>query len=196
MKMSDLEKRFVNRERKALRNVKRVQERLAELDGNSLKDALEVGCGIGSVSAFLANRCAMKVCGTDFDQEEVQLARRLHPENERLRYYVADAADLYFADRSFDLVVSQNVFHHISNWERAVCEFGRVLRDGGYVMWLDLTLPRVINTILSPVLKNYGLYSFDDIRSAFRKGGFSETFEERLFHGPFVHHHAVFRKVT
>ncbi len=47
-------------------------------------------------------------------------------------------SNLSFAPNRFDLMISQNVFHHIPNWPQAVEEIVRVLRPGGQLFWLDL----------------------------------------------------------
>jgi ubiquinone/menaquinone biosynthesis C-methylase UbiE len=139
MEMTRLEKWLVNRNKKAERNIARIRQRLTELPSEAIRDVLELGCGIGAVAAFLSETYNMNVWGTDYDQEQIHIARKRHPENEHLIYRVEDAAHLSFQDARFDLVVSQNVFHHLSKWQTAVSEVARVLRPGGFLMWLDLT---------------------------------------------------------
>ncbi len=43
----------------------------------------------------------------------------------------ADAADLPFADGSFDVVAAHYMLYHVPNTEQALREFNRVLRPGG-----------------------------------------------------------------
>jgi len=191
MKMTRLEKRFVNRRKKAERNIQKVRQRLQELDIDSIRDVLEIGCGIGFVSAFLADTYEMNVQGSDFDPEQIEIARKMLPKSERLRFRVEDAARLSFEDASFDLVVSHNVFHHIPDWEAAVREVARVLRPGGYFMWLDLGFPRWVKRLLRPFSRSVGLYTFDEIKTAFAACGLQQRFYERMRHGPFTHHHMV-----
>jgi len=134
MEMTRFEKWLVNRNKKAERNIAMVRQRLAELPSIPIKDVLELGCGIGAVAAFLAQTYNVKVWGTDYDPEQIQIARKKHPENENLTYRVEDAARLSFPDASFDLVVSQNVFHHLPQWQTAAREINRVLRPGGFLL--------------------------------------------------------------
>ena len=197
MKMSRLEKRLVNRERKAQGNIAKVRERLVELEGRPIGDALEIGCGIGTVSAYLADSHDMNVWGTDFDQGQVALAQKLHPEHERLHYRVEDAASLSFNSESFDLVLSQNVFHHIPNWNQAICEIARVLRPTGHLIWFDFALPRPLKVFLAMWIRNSGLYTITDVLGAFAQAHLFERFRERLFHGPFIYgHHMVLEKTV
>jgi ubiquinone/menaquinone biosynthesis C-methylase UbiE len=194
MEMTRLEKWFVNRSKKAERNIARVRQRLAELPSKTIQDVLELGCGIGAVAADLAVHCKMNVHGTDVDAKQVEIARKMQPEYERLHYRVEDATQLSFQDDSFDLVISQNVFHHLPDWRAAGHEVARVLRPGGYFMWLDLAFPKFIGRLFQPLIKNHSLYCFADIRSAFEICGFKQLFCERLVHGFFVHYHLVCQK--
>jgi ubiquinone/menaquinone biosynthesis C-methylase UbiE len=192
--MTRLEKRFVNRQQKAEHNIQKVRQRLQPLDTQAIRDALELGCGIGAVSAFLADTYAMNVCGTDFDPEQIEIARTMQPESDHLHFSVEDAAHLTFEDASFDLVLSQNVFHHVPDWEAAVREVARVLRPGGYFIWLDLATPRLIKNVLQPLMKNHGLYTIDEVNSALAESGLERRFYEQTAHGPLVHHHMVWQK--
>ena len=73
--MSKIEKRFVNRQEKGQRNIENVRQGLAHLDVNSIPDVLGLGCGIGSVSAFFAEKYDMNVLGIDFDPGQFKIAR-------------------------------------------------------------------------------------------------------------------------
>jgi len=86
---------------------------------------------------------------------------------------------------------SQNVFHHIPDWENAIQEIVRVLRSGGYLIWLDLTFPEIVKRIFRSFTKNYGLYTINDITTAFEENGFKTLFQERLAYGPSSQHHFV-----
>ena len=194
MEMTRLEKWLVNRNKKAERNIARVRQCLAELDSDKMRDVLELGCGIGAVSAFLSKSYNMTVWGTDYDHEQIQIARLRHPQNERLIYRVEDAAHLSFEDAGFDLVVSQNVFHHLIKWQAAVSEVARVLRPGGFLFWLDLAFPKWITLLFQPLAKNHSLYCIADAKYVFEKQGFQQRFHERRFHGPFSQHHMIWQK--
>ncbi len=194
MEMTRLEKWLVNREKKADRNIARVRQRLPELPSEALKDVLELGCGIGAVAAFLSETYNMKVWGTDYDPEQIQIARKRHPENEHLIYQVEDATHLSFQDARFDLVISQNVFHHLSNWKTAVREIARVSRPDGIFLWLDLAFPKWIAKLLQPVVKNHSLYCIADVKCALEKQGFQQRFHERRIHGPFFQHQMILQK--
>ena len=75
MKMTQLEKRLVNRRKKAENNIAKIQATLDKINSENIKDVLEIGCGIGLVSAYLAHECGLNVYGTDFDSEEIKIAK-------------------------------------------------------------------------------------------------------------------------
>lgn len=195
MAMTGLEKLFVNRQKKAQANIERLGSRLGDLDIASIQDVIEIGCGTGALSAYLSRERGMNVHGLDLDPGQIQIARELHGQGDLLRFCVGDATELAFEDLSFDLVVSQDVFHHIAAWPRAVSEIARVLRSGGHLVWMDMVFPRVIKALFRPLAKNHGLYTLDDLELAFKAHGLEVRVHERLFHGLSAYHHFVLQKV-
>jgi ubiquinone/menaquinone biosynthesis C-methylase UbiE len=193
MKMTKLEKRFVNRRKKAENNVIKIRDALKKINSESIKNVLEIGCGIGLVSAYLANSFGMTVYGTDFDPDEIQLAKKISNERPKLKFQVEDASNLSFVDNSFNLVISQNVFHHIPDWSRAVAEIARVLQRGGYLIWFDLVLPGFVKKMFKPITKNYGIYTLDDILTEFDEAGFEIIQKQKLLHGPFKYYEIILR---
>jgi ubiquinone/menaquinone biosynthesis C-methylase UbiE len=191
MKMTRMEKQFVNRKKKSEMNIKKLDLALEYVDMEKIKTVLEIGCGIGFVSHYLAEKYNFIVYGTDYDVEQIQIANNMQPKIDRLSFQVEDAAKLSFGDASIDLVLSQNVFHHIPNWENAVQEITRVLSPGGYLVWLDLTFPGIVKNIFLPFVRNYGLYTAHDIEKAFKTHKFKKLYHERTVHGPFSQHHFV-----
>ena len=136
----------------------------------------------------------MSVHGIDYDQDQIELARKLQGERNGLRFAVEDAADMSFDNASFDLVVSQNVFHHIPNWWSVVREVARVLRPGGFLIWLDLVTPKTLRGIVPRMATKSGVYTFEEVRSAFAESGFEERFHTKLFYGLVFHHDMILQK--
>jgi ubiquinone/menaquinone biosynthesis C-methylase UbiE len=88
---------------------------------------LDLGCGEGRFARALAAE-GHHVTGVDLSPELVELAREADPDG---TYAVADAAELPFAEGSFDLVVAFNVLSCVEDVERALAEIARVLAGGG-----------------------------------------------------------------
>jgi SAM-dependent methyltransferase len=94
-------------------------------------DVLEVGCGIGTDASRFA-RAGARYTGVDQTGRAIELARRRFAiDGFEGTFVPADATALPFADRSFDLVYSHGVIHHIDDTAVAVDEIHRVLRPGG-----------------------------------------------------------------
>ncbi|MGE0578673.1 MAG: class I SAM-dependent methyltransferase [Reyranella sp.] len=93
---------------------------------------LDVGCGDGTLARALAGAGAASVAGCDTDPRMIAraAARSVQPDT-AVRYAVADATRLPFADASFDVVTVVTVLAFIADAEGAVREMARVLRPGG-----------------------------------------------------------------
>src|SRR5262249_27040557 len=105
---------------------------LAQIDGSNR--VLDVGCGIGGPSRYLASNFGCQVTGLDFTAEFIALAAMLAQRTrlaDKVSYRQGDALDLAFADASFDLVWSQNAAMNIADRDRLYGEMRRVLVAGG-----------------------------------------------------------------
>jgi len=173
MEMTRFEKFFVNRERKGLGNLKRLRRALKTVDIRKIRDVLEIGCGIGTASARLADAYGWTVSGTDYDARQIEEARRRYPESGGLQYRCEDATRMSFAAASFDLAIAQMVFHHIPAWREAVTELGRVVRPGGAVFCQDFVVSSGLARRLRPLVRYFGVCSAEAIDDAFAAAGFS-----------------------
>jgi 2-keto-4-pentenoate hydratase/2-oxohepta-3-ene-1,7-dioic acid hydratase in catechol pathway/SAM-dependent methyltransferase len=102
---------------------------------------LDVGCGVGGPSRFLAGQYGCHVTGIDLTEEFCKVARDL-AERVRLRdsltYRQADALDLPYKDESFDAVWTQHVQMNIDDKPRFYAELFRVLKQGGKLGFYDV----------------------------------------------------------
>lgn len=138
MKMSKFEKIFVNPSARA-RNIKTFEQLFSQIDLNNVNEVLEVGCGIGVLSSYLAEKYEWEVTGIDLDPEQIERAKNDYRENKYLKFLEADATKLPFGDNEYDLVLSSDALHHIvSDWDKALNEISRVLRPNGYYVLNDL----------------------------------------------------------
>jgi ubiquinone/menaquinone biosynthesis C-methylase UbiE len=95
---------------------------------------LDVGCGIGGPSRYLASQLGCQVTGLDFTAEFVALAEMLARRTrlaDKVAYRQGDALDLPFPDGSFDVVWSQNAAMNIADRDRLYSEMRRVLTPAG-----------------------------------------------------------------
>ncbi|MDP3732507.1 MAG: class I SAM-dependent methyltransferase, partial [Candidatus Omnitrophota bacterium] len=75
------------------------------------KEVLDIGCGEGYGSNFLAG-FANKVVGMDYDKEIVSYAKNKY-QKDNLGFYAMDAKDLSSFRNKFDIVCSFQVIEHI-----------------------------------------------------------------------------------
>jgi ubiquinone/menaquinone biosynthesis C-methylase UbiE len=96
---------------------------------------LDVGCGTGGNSAYLAKRIGCRVTGVDISELMIKQANRRRDDLElgdRLSFNIGDAYSLDFPDESFDAVITVFVSQFL-DLERAFPEFMRVLKKGRYL---------------------------------------------------------------
>jgi ubiquinone/menaquinone biosynthesis C-methylase UbiE len=105
---------------------------LAQINGS--ERVLDVGCGIGGPSRYLASKFGCQVTGLDLTADFVALAGMLAQRtrlSDKVSYRQGDALDMPFADASFDLVWSQNAAMNIADRDRLYGEMRRVLTPAG-----------------------------------------------------------------
>ena len=112
------------------------RETIARLPVEPGDRILDVGCGTGSVLLRLHQvHPQARLAGIDPVPEMLDVARRRLPASVELREGWADR--LPYADESFDLLVSNNMFHYIAQPMAALREMRRVLRTGGTLVITD-----------------------------------------------------------
>jgi ubiquinone/menaquinone biosynthesis C-methylase UbiE len=97
---------------------------------------LDVGCGAGVTPCFLARKVGCRVVGVDISERMIERSReRAKKEGvaDRAEFRVADAQDLPFEDGLFHAVITESVTAFPDDKQRAVGEYARVTRPGGYV---------------------------------------------------------------
>jgi demethylmenaquinone methyltransferase / 2-methoxy-6-polyprenyl-1,4-benzoquinol methylase len=158
------------------RRWRRLTARSVAAPGTRVLDAC---CGTGDLAIACAREGAV-VTGLDFSERMLERARRKAPELEWVR---GDALALPFADATFDGTTVGFGVRNVEDIERGLRELRRVLRPGGRVGILEITVPR---GLLSPF---YRLW-FDGVVPLLGKvlpGGSAYTYlpaSVRRFPGP------------
>lgn len=115
------------------------------------KYVLDVGCGIGITASLLAKK-GCRVAAVDISEKMIYWAKETAKEEKvegMVGFFVADAKKLPFEDNTFDVVICESVLAFVKDKRKAVSEFARVTKPGGYVglnesIWLKTPTKEVV----------------------------------------------------
>ncbi len=178
MKMNRIEKWFVNRPQRAKQAIGRAERLLHFTDIEGKQNYLEVGCGNGAVSRYFAVKYLLDVTGIDVDPDQIKSAQNSIQGLPNVRFFEADATNLPFPDKNFDIVLSFFVMHHISNWLDALKEIHRVLKPGGYFVYSDLLYAKLPAKVASLFRDKYGVTRLEDLNSFAENSSYSTVHSE------------------
>lgn len=107
---------------------------------DGVRDALDVGCGLGGKTHRLREHAGPGVrwAALDIDEQHLRQAGTYfeHAGVEGLPRVAGDAGRLPFADASFDRIVTADALEHLPDPRRALREFRRCVRDDGRLVLL------------------------------------------------------------
>ncbi len=101
---------------------------------------LDLGCGLGGTSLYLARRFGFQMTGVNINAAQLTLAaERVDRQGltDRITLLQGDAARLELPDDSFDFVVLMEVAFHVADKAALFAEVRRVLRPGGTLVLVD-----------------------------------------------------------
>lgn len=101
------------------------------------QNILDVGCGIGGSTLYLAQKFNATAQGVTLSPEQAKRATERATDanlEERVQFQVANALALPFADNSFDLVWSLESGEHFPDKAKFLQEANRVLKPGGMLL--------------------------------------------------------------
>lgn len=103
---------------------------------------LDIACGKGRTSVYLAKKYGCKVVGIDILEESIEEARRYAAEKKvdhLVSFQVADAQKLPFDDNEFDITIAQAMLILVPDKYKVVREASRVTKPGGKSGWMELS---------------------------------------------------------
>lgn len=178
MRMTAIEKHFVNSPGHTLEVAHHAQQLLDWIDIKPSWRYLDVGCGVGAAACEIARKSGLEVTGIDLDPGQIEAARAgsAHP---RLHFMAMDATKLQFHDDEFDIVASSMVTHHMPRWEPAFSEMIRVLRPGGYLLYSDFMFPSWLAAVGRRLVPFVGFPWRKRVESLASKAGLTEVYRSR-----------------
>lgn len=103
----------------------------------SVNLVLDVGCADGVFSnVIFKSTNAKKFIGLDIVKSSVDWANKHWAKNKRMKFIVGDAHKLPFKDETFDAVFCLEALEHVVNPVQVFKEFKRVMKKGGYGVFL------------------------------------------------------------
>lgn len=171
--MSSIGRKVSNSKARARERLRIVDRLLSAAPMEERRTALEIGCGAGHSSRHIARRYGLEVTGTDIEEEKIRMASNRSSRKAPVRFMVADATQLPFENGSFDFVLSQNVFHHISDWRIAATEVARVLAPQGLFLFSDMTGAGTMMRFLTGLEKDHGFHEVKELLELMEAAGFS-----------------------
>ncbi len=105
---------------------------------------VDVACGTGKLAAALAEHVGPfgRVVGVDLSQGMIDRARRSYPDLVQLEFATGNALALPFVGGGFDAATIAFGLRNLSDFEAGFRELARVVRPGGCVVCLELSVPR------------------------------------------------------
>ena len=106
--------------------------------------AIDVACGTGKLAALLADKVGPfgRVEAVDLSGEMLARGRRVFRDLVQLHFRAGNALALPFGDGEFDAATIAFGLRNLADYEAGFREMARVVRPGGTVVCLELSLPR------------------------------------------------------
>lgn len=143
---------------------------IKEIGSHVGKRILEVGCGIGNITAYLLDR--ELVVGLDINAESVDYLEEIYPEHIFIRGDITDrtiARDL--EPYEFDTVICINVLEHIEDDRLALEHMYKSLRPDGKAV-LFVPAGGYLYGTLDRALGHYRRYTTESLKRCFVAAGF------------------------
>ena len=125
------------------------------------KKILEVGCGTGQLTNYLAaTTFSKKIYGTDLSLNSLKLANDFKKKNNlsNIEFIQTNLFHPCFRKSSMDLVISNGVIHHTYNSEIGFYKISELVKPGGYIIIsLYNYLGRLITLINRFLYKIFGI---------------------------------------
>lgn len=109
-----------------------LEKLLDVLNLSSGQSALDLGCGIGTLTEYIADRTGGIVMGIDFSPEAIAFAQeRLGEQGGRVSFQVMDMDDLALMPKSFDAVLSVDTLYFVKELQKTAVAIKNALREQG-----------------------------------------------------------------
>jgi len=157
-----------------LRNISDIILSLIDFESGK---ALDVGCGTGRVSIFLAKR-GFKVDAIDIEPKVIEIAKRLANEAKvEINFSVLDFTQKIdsFGEELYDLIICSEVLEHVENYRNIIRNmYGRLKKNGTLIM----TVPHDPNqySILDSYAEHLQRFTISQLKEDLREFQITDCF--------------------
>ena len=123
---------------------------------------LEAGCGTGQLGIFLS-RYNRQIHAIDISKGSLIEAKKFVTNNsiKNINFYRMNIFNLFFAENTFDIIISNGVLHHTHNAELAFTKLCKILKNNGLIIiGLYHRFGRIFHNFRKFLIKKFGR-SFD-----------------------------------
>lgn len=129
---------------------------------------LDVATGTGDIVRHIISKNNVTIVGIDISDQMIKIAKnKIKSNKSSLEWQVGDAENLPYLDKSFDIITISFGFRNFANYDKALSEFNRVLKDGGKLGILEFSKPN--NFFISKVFNFYFHSILPRVASIFSK---------------------------
>jgi SAM-dependent methyltransferase len=173
MKLTRFERGFMNSSRHARHTRRTALDLFEHIELPQQPACLEIGCGQGALARLLVERFDARVTATDYDPQQVAVAReRLGDLEGKVELHVVDARAMPFDGAQFHAVFSFGILHHIlRGWRQAVAETARVLKPGGWFVFTEVIAVNPVEHSLKRLLPGLDLLGATALRICLAENG-------------------------
>jgi len=109
---------------------KKIISCLKEYIGKDEMKVLDIGCGVGGISAAFADE-SIRIVSTEFDVNYKHLIRKMFEDiGKTPKILIADGHELPFKMGSFNVVLAVDLLEHIRDLKKFISEIARLTTDG------------------------------------------------------------------
>ena len=125
---------------------------IKEMNPVSEKKVLEIGCGTGYVSYYIAKKTGITVIGSDLCEPFIEEARKKYSLS-NLTFLILDfnkAAETIH--NKFDYIIGNGILHHLYyNLDDVLATLKNLLKPGGKIIFME---PNIHNPYVAAIFKN------------------------------------------
>ncbi len=132
----------INWEQHGFCDFRQIQFLLDQLSLCSQQTVLEIGCGTGRFTEYLADQFDVNATGIDYCDAAIQFAlTRTHTKRDRLTFHTQDIHDISDSPQTFDAIIAIDSLGFVSDLGKSIHALHSLLKNNGRlaIFWFAIT---------------------------------------------------------